>query len=162
MSLKTCLSIASLCTAAAFASGAALAQDTKTVLTLATAKVMADACEQKAKAEGWKMVIAIVDDGGNMKYLSRMDGSFLVSVEIARLKAETSARLPVSSRKLGEIAQSVKGIELVPGLVIFPGGLPIFTASGAQLGGIGVSGASGDQDEVCAQAGVDAAKGMLK
>jgi glc operon protein GlcG len=162
MSLKTCLSIASLCTAAAFASEAALAQDTKTVLTLATAKVMADACEQKAKAEGWKMVIAIVDDGGNLKYMSRMDGSFLVSVEIARLKAETSARLPVSSRKLGEIAQSVKGIELVPGLVIFPGGLPIFTASGAQLGGIGVSGASGDQDEVCAQAGVDAAKGMLK
>jgi uncharacterized protein GlcG (DUF336 family) len=162
MSLKTCLSIASLCTAAAFAGGTALAQDTKTVLTLATAKVMADACEQKAKAEGWKMVIAVVDDGGNLKYLSRMDGSFLVSVEIARLKAETSARLPVSSRKLGEIAQSVKGIELVPGLVIFPGGLPIFTSSGAQLGGIGVSGASGDQDEVCAQAGIDAAKNVLK
>jgi uncharacterized protein GlcG (DUF336 family) len=162
MSLKACLSIATLCTAAAFAAGTASAQDTKTVLTLATAKQMADACEQKAKAEGWKMVIAVVDDGGNLKYLSRMDGSFLVSVKIAQLKAETSARLPLSSRKLGEIAQSVKGIELVPGLVIFPGGLPIFTAGGAQLGGIGVSGASGDQDEVCAQAGVDAVKGVLK
>jgi uncharacterized protein GlcG (DUF336 family) len=162
MSVRSRLSIAALCLAGIVAAGTASAQDTKTVLTLATAKKMADACEQKAKTEGWKMVIAVVDDGGNLKYLSRMDGSFLVSVKIAQLKAETSARLPLSSRKLGEIAQSVKGIEMVPGLVIFPGGLPIFTAGGAQLGGIGVSGASGDQDEVCAQAGVDAVKDLLK
>jgi len=161
MSLKSYLSLASLC-AAAIAAGPAAAQDTKQVLTLATAKQMADACEQKSKAEGWKMVTAVVDDGGNLKYLSRMDGSFLVSVKIAQAKAETSARIPVSTRKFGEISQTVKGLDLVPGVVIFAGGLPIFTASGGHLGGIGVSGGSADQDEVCAQAGLDAVKGALK
>lgn len=161
MSLKKTLSIATLCTAAAFAGNAA-AQDSKTVLTVATAKQMAEACEAKSKAEGWKMVIAIVDDGGNLKYYSRMDGSFLISVKISQSKAETSARVPVSTRKLGEISQGVKGLELVPGVAIFAGGLPIFTAGGAHIGGIGVSGGSADQDEVCAQAGLDAVKGVLK
>jgi len=161
MSFKTTLSIATVCAAAAFA-GTAAAQDTKTVVTLATAKQMADACEAKSKAEGWKMVIAVVDDGGNLKYLSRMDGSFLISVKIAQSKAETSARVPVSTRKFGEISQSVKGLDLVPGVVTFAGGLPIFTAGGAHIGGIGVSGGSADQDEVCAQAGLDAVKGTLK
>ncbi|MBX9630515.1 MAG: heme-binding protein [Burkholderiales bacterium] len=161
MSFKKTLSIATLCAAAAVA-GTAAAQDSKTVLTLATAKQMAEACEAKSKAEGWKMVIAIVDDGGNLKYYSRMDGSFLISVKIAQSKAETSARVPVSTRKLGEISQSVKGLELVPGVAIFAGGLPIFTAGGAHIGGIGVSGGSADQDEVCAQASLDAVKGVLK
>jgi uncharacterized protein GlcG (DUF336 family) len=91
-----------------------------------------------------------------------MDGSFLISVKIAQSKAETSARVPVSTRKLGEISQSVKGLELVPGVAIFAGGLPIFTAGGAHIGGIGVSGGSADQDEVCAQASLDAVKGVLK
>ena len=54
----------------------AWAQDMRAMLTLATAKKMADACEQKAKAEGWKVIIAIVDDGGNLKHFSRMDDSF--------------------------------------------------------------------------------------
>lgn len=161
MSFKSTLSIAALCAATAFA-GTAAAQSTKTVLTLATAKQMADACEARSKTEGWKMVIAVVDDGGNLKFLSRMDGSFLISVKIAQIKAETSARLPVSTRKFGEMSQSVKGLELVPGVATFAGGLPIFTAGGAHIGGIGVSGGSADQDEVCAQAGLDAVKAVLK
>ncbi len=45
------------------------------------------------------------------------------------------------------------GIPFVPNLTAFPGGLPIMTADKVQIGAIGVSGATGDQDESCAQAG---------
>jgi glc operon protein GlcG len=140
----------------------AWAQDMRSMLTLATAKKMVDACEQKAKAEGWKVIIAIVDDGGNLKYFSRMDESFLLSVKVAQLKANTSAAVPFSSRRFGEIAKANPGVELVPGTATFPGGLPIITASGKHLGGIGVSGASADQDEACAQVALDAVKDVLK
>jgi glc operon protein GlcG len=53
-------------------------------------------------------------------------------------------------------------VELVPGTATFPGGLPILTASGKHLGRIGVSGASAEQDEACAQAALDAVKDVLK
>lgn len=137
------------------------AQEMVPMLTLATAKKIADGCEAKAKAEGWKMVIAVVDNSGNLKYYSRMDGSFQVSVRIAQLKAQTSAGAPVSSRQWGEISEKVKGLELTPGTVAFGGGFPIM-AGGKHLGGVGVSGASAEQDEMCAQAGLDAAKDVLK
>jgi glc operon protein GlcG len=148
--------------AGCLAISSAHAIETKPTLTLAVAKKMAEACEQKAKAEGWKMNIAVMDDGGNLKFFSRMDDSFLVSVRIAQLKASTSASLPLSSRKFGEIAKQNQGLELVPGVVTFGGGFPIMTGGGKQIGGIGVSGASAEQDEVCAQAGLDAVKDDLK
>jgi glc operon protein GlcG len=138
------------------------AQEMRPMLTQATAKKMADACEQKAKAEGWKIIVAIVDSGGNLKHFTRMDDSFQISVRIAELKAATSAGVPVSSRKFGEISREMaKGLELVPGTASFPGGLPIMSG-GQHIGGIGVSGATGDQDEACAQAAVDAVKDILK
>jgi glc operon protein GlcG len=137
------------------------AQEMRPMLTQAVAKKMADACEAKAKAEGWNMVIAIMDGGGNLKHFTRMDDSFGISVRISQLKAATSAGVPVSSRKFGELSKDVKGLELVPGTASFPGGLPIMSG-GKHIGGIGVSGASGDQDEQCAQAAVDAVKDQLK
>jgi len=152
---------ASLAVALAFAGTAAVAQDTKPTLTLATAKKIAEGCEAKAAKEGWKMNIAIVDDGGNLKFFERQDDSFLISIKVAQLKAGTSASLPLSTRKFGEISKAVPGIELVPGTATFAGGLPIF-AKGKQVGGLGVSGASADQDEQCAQAGLDAAADLLK
>jgi glc operon protein GlcG len=145
----------------ALAAAQASAQEMRPMLTQAVAKKMADACEQKAKAEGWKMIIAVVDDGGNLKHFTRMDDSFMISVRIAQLKAATSAGVPVSSRKFGELSKDVKGLELVPGTAAFPGGLPIMSG-GKHIGGIGVSGASGDQDEQCAQASLDAVKDQLK
>jgi glc operon protein GlcG len=140
----------------------ALAQQKVTVLSLDTAMKMAQACVDKAKAEGWKMNIAILDAGANLKHFVRMDGSFLGSVEIARLKANTSASFPFSTKQLGEIAQRVPGIAFVPGLVTFEGGLPIKTAGGEHVGSIGVSGASAEQDGMCAQAALDAVKDDLK
>jgi len=138
------------------------AQQKKTTLGLESAKKMAAACEQYARKEGWNMVIAIVDDGGTLKHFSRMDNAFRASVEISQLKANTSSGFPRSTRQVGEIAQQrAPGIVHVPGIVTFAGGLPIVTATGEHIGAIGVSGATSDQDEVCAQAGLDAVKSEL-
>src|SRR5258708_11398797 len=73
---KTLLSvgIASLFTALA---GSAMALEQRPILTLEVAKKMAVACEAKAKQEGWKMNIAIVDNGGNLKKFLRQDDAFL-------------------------------------------------------------------------------------
>ena len=147
---------------AALASAPTLAQDKKTVLTADTAKKMAAACVAKAKAEGWKMNIAILDDGGNLKYFERMDGAFMGSIQIAQLKANSSSMFPFSTKMIGEITQKIPGIAFVPGLVTFEGGLPIKTGGGEHIGAIGVSGASAEQDGMCAQAGLDAVKDDLK
>jgi glc operon protein GlcG len=117
----------------------------------------------KATAEGWKMNVAVLDDGGNLKAFVRMDGAFLGSIQIAQLKANTSASFPFSTKQVGEIVQTrVPGLAFVPGLVTFEGGLPIKTASGEHIGAIGVSGATAEQDGACAQAGLDAVKDDLK
>jgi glc operon protein GlcG len=161
MSRKSVVTLALAC-AAAMLTATATAQEARPMLTQATAKKMADACEAKAKAEGWKMVIAVMDDGGNLKHFTRMDDSFGISIRVAQMKAATSAGVPVSSRKFGELAaKDVKGLELVPNTASFPGGLPIMSG-GKHVGGIGVSGASGDQDEQCAQVALDAVKDVLK
>ena len=139
-----------------------MAQDKRTVLSLETAKKMAAACEALAKQQGWKMNIAIYDAGANVKYFLRQDDAFLGSIEVAKLKANTSAKFPFSTKMLGEIAQKVPGIAFVPGLVTFEGGLPIKTGGGEHIGSIGVSGASAEQDGQCAQAGLDAVKDDLK
>lgn len=155
-----CVTITSLFAALA---GSALALEQRPILTLETARKMAAACEARAKQEGWKMNISIVDNGGNLKYFVRQDDSFLKSIEIAHLKAGTSAGFPFSTKQVGEIAATrVPGISYVPGIATFEGGLPIMTADGKHIGGIGVSGASAEQDGVCAQAAVDAVKGDLK
>jgi uncharacterized protein GlcG (DUF336 family) len=136
---------------------------------LAMAKKMADGCEAKATQEGWKMNVAVVDEGADLVLFRRMDGAFLGSVEIAQMKARSSAMFPFPTRGLGEIAFGkdgkpgrTPGLAFVPGLAAFPGGLPIKTADGAQIGAIGVSGGTGDQDEACAQAGLDAVADQLK
>ncbi len=158
---KTLLSISLLSLLTGLA-GSAVALEQRPVLSLDVAKKMAAACEAKAKQEGWKMNIAIVDTGGNLKYFSRQDDAFLKSIEIAQLKAGTSAGFPFSTKQIGEITTKVPGIAHVPGIVTFEGGLPIMTADGKQLGAIGVSGASAEQDGVCAQAAIDAVKSELK
>jgi glc operon protein GlcG len=157
---KTLLSLSA---AALFVSASASALEMRPVLTLDVAKKMAAACEAKARQEGWKMNIAILDAGGNLKHFVRMDDAFLKSIDIALLKAETSAGFPFSTKQIGEIAASrVPGIAHVPGIVTFEGGLPIKTAGGVHIGSIGVSGATAEQDGICAQAALDAVAGDLK
>ncbi len=142
------------------------ALETRPILTLEMAKTMADACEAKAIAEGWRPVnIAIFDQGADLKYFRRMEDAFRGSIQIAMLKGQTSANFKRSTRAFGDFAyggERPHGIQLVPGLVVFPGGLPIITAADHHIGGIGVSGATSAQDEICSQAGLDAIQDMLK
>jgi glc operon protein GlcG len=147
----------------------ALALDKTPIISLDLAKKMAAGCEAKAKEMGWKMNISVVDSGANEIFFEKMDGAFLGSRDIALHKAQTSARFPFTTRFMEQLAYGkdlkggmVPGIAQVPGVTAFAGGLPIMTADKVQIGGIGVSGATADQDETCAQAGIDAAQDALK
>ena len=142
--------------------GTASAQEMKPFLTLKTAKMMAEAAEKKATAMNIKVHIAIVDDGGNLKYFLRQDAAPLVAEKISQMKAFTAVAMEKSTTQVGEISKAeTPGIELVPNLIKFGGGLPIKNAKGQILGGIGVSGASKEDDETVAQAGLDAVKALL-
>jgi len=148
---------------------AAMAVETKPALTLDMAKKMAAACEAKATQEKWKMNIAVVDDGANLIFFQQMDGAFKGSSYISQHKAMTSANFPFPTRMFGELAFGkdgkpgmVPGIADVPGIITFAGGLPIMTASKVQIGGIGVSGGTADQDEECSKAGLEAVASDLK
>jgi glc operon protein GlcG len=149
-------------------SSAATALDTAPALSLDLAKKIAAGCEQTALGKNWKMNIAVVDSGANQVFFERMNGAFLGSIDIARRKAETSAKFPFPTRFVEELGYgkdhkggAVPGIVEVPGIIAFAGGLPIMGA-GAHIGGVGVSGGTADEDEACAQAGLDAVKDMLK
>ena len=147
----------------------ALALDKVPVISLDLARKMAAGCEAKAKEMNWKMNISVVDSGANQIFFEKMDGAYLGSGEIDLHKAQTSARFPRSTRDFEQLVYGkdlkggmVPGLALAPGIIAFAGGLPIMTEDKVHIGGIGVSGGTSDQDETCAQAGIDAAKDDLK
>lgn len=143
------------------ASFAVQAQTAQPALDLATAKAIAEGCEKYAAGKGWRMIVAVHDSAGNPKYFSRMDGSILISVHVAQLKADTSASLPVSTRQFRELAKGIPGAEVLPRTTSIIGGLPIMTSKGVHIGGVGVSGGSEEEDEECAKKGLEAAKNLL-
>jgi glc operon protein GlcG len=160
---------AAMATALVCVSSLALALEKTPVISLDAAKKMAAGCEAKAKEMSWKMNISVVDSGANEIFFEKMDGAFLGSREIAFHKAQTSAHFPFPTRLVEQLAYGkdlkggvVPGFALVPGIVAFAGGLPVMTEDKVHVGGLGVSGGTADQDETCAQAGLDAAKDALK
>ena len=160
--------IAAVVSGLGFCGSSAMALDTLPILSLDVAKKMADACVAKAMQQGWKMNVTVVDVGANPIVFNRMIGAFLGSAEISKMKAETSAKFPFPTRVFEELGYgkdhkggTLPGIVEVPGIIAFAGGLPIM-AGKAQLGAIGVSGGTADEDEQCAQAGIDAVKDELK
>lgn len=140
--------------------GGTAAASSEGPLTTADCDRMLAAAEQKAHAIGVPMVIAVVDEGGNLKAFRRMDGALLASVQIAQGKAYTSAALRMPT---GEVAAQVQpgaplyGIAMAePGKYItFAGGLPLWRG-GRLIGAIGVSGGTVEQDEEVALAGQQA------
>lgn len=156
------------------AATSAHALDKLPVLSLEAARKMVAGCEAKAKEMKWKMNVAVVDNGANLIIFERMDGAFLGGSDLARRKAETSAKFPFTTRFVEEISYGrggkdgldrkggpIPGFALAPGLVAFPGGMPIIVG-GTHVGGIGVSGGLPDEDELCAKAGLESAKDMLQ
>jgi uncharacterized protein GlcG (DUF336 family) len=140
--------------------GAELA--TKKALTLEIARNVAAAGEEFARKNGWKVAIAIVDEGGYLIYFERMDGAPLSAVDLANRKARTAAIFGRPSKAYNErIQQGETGVVAIPGVLPFEGGLPI-VFEGQVLGGIGVSGVTSQQDGMVAQAGVDAFARMVR
>jgi glc operon protein GlcG len=126
-------------------------------LTLEAAKKVASAAEEEALKNKWTVVIAIVDDGGNLVYLQRLDETQIGSIEVAVQKAKTSASFKRPTKAL-EDAVMTGGRTVVlslPGALPIEGGLPLMV-DGKVIGAIGVSGVTAPQDGQIAKAGVDA------
>ena len=124
------------------------------------ARRIISAAVQKAEEIGQPMNIAVMDAGRNLVAFERMDGAWVLSIDIAIDKAFTSAGRGLSTREIGEKAQPGQplfGINTTNGgrVVIFAGGLPL-VRDGEVVGAIGVSGGPVDQDEKVAEAGVAA------
>lgn len=127
-------------------------------LALEMAKKMADAAEEIAMKKSIKIVIAIMDNHGNLKYYRRMDGNNFVSVRMAQLKALTSASIPISTKDLAYRNAGLENLPYLaaPGVLLLEGGLPIITKDNQHIGAIGISGANPELDGICAQAALDA------
>jgi glc operon protein GlcG len=132
----------------------------KKSLTLEIAKQIASAAEKEAAANRWNMVIAILDDGGNLLYLSRMDDAQLGSIEVAQLKARTALRFKRPSKAFEEaLVGGRMAILGFPDVIPVEGGVPL-TVDGKIVGAIGVSGGTSPQDSAVATAAVDALAGL--
>jgi uncharacterized protein GlcG (DUF336 family) len=122
---------------------------------LTEAKAVAQAASAKAKAEGWTMVIAVLDAAGHLIYLERADGTQLGSITVAQEKARTALFFKRPTKALEDAVLGGKpNMMTLPGATPIEGGLPL-TLDGVIVGAIGVSGARSDQDGLVAQAGLD-------
>jgi glc operon protein GlcG len=129
---------------------------TKRVLTLEAAKLIATAAEEEARMNNWTMVIAIVDDGGHLIYLERMDGTQLASVIVAQEKAASAIRFKRPTKALEEAVAGGRIVVMkLAGAIPVEGGVPI-VVDGQYIGAIGVSGGASPQDSQVAAAGLTA------
>lgn len=129
----------------------------KTALTLDGAKRIAAAAEQKAKVEGARVVIAVVDEGGSLLLLERLDDTQIASVNVGIDKARTAAIYRRPSKVFEDQVKNGRVSALaLHGAVALQGGIPIVVA-GKVIGAIGVSGETPGQDEEIALAGASVA-----
>lgn len=128
------------------------AQTARPMLDYATAVTMRDACIAYARDHQTSVAIAIYDDEGRLMTYDAMDGVVNVAGELAQWKAKAAVGYRVATADMAKW-----GATGVPGVATLPGGVPFFTAGGAPLGAIGVSGASQGNDLPCAKAAVAAA-----
>ena len=141
---------------ALLASFSALAQTVdKKALTLDGARKIAAAAEDEAKKNKWNVVIAIVDDGGNLLYLQRMDGTQTGSIQIAIDKARTAQAFKRPTKVFEDaVAGGRNAILGIDGAMPLEGGVPI-KLDDQVIGAIGVSGVTAQQDGQIAKAGAD-------
>lgn len=129
----------------------------KYVLTSELAREIVNRAEEEAKKYGVSVCIAVVDDGGNLVEFRRMTGAPILSIGIAQDKAYTAVAFGIPTSEWYKLIKDepalLYGIVHTPRLIIFGGGLPI-KLNGQIIGGIGVSGATAQQDEEIARAGV--------
>jgi glc operon protein GlcG len=122
-------------------------------------KVMAGA-EAEAKKNNWPVVIAILDSGGLLVLLQRMDNAQWGSIEVAKDKAHSAVGFRRPTKVFSDLlAQGGANMRLLnlSGASLIEGGIPI-VADGKIVGAVGVSGVTAQQDAQIAQAGIDALK----
>jgi ATP:cob(I)alamin adenosyltransferase len=117
-------------------------------LDLETAKKVIAAVEARAKEQGKHAVIAVCNAEGNPIAVHVMDGSFLVSYEVAVKKAYTAVAVKMSTMELSALCQpggTFYGLQALDKVITFGGGIPLYQ-SGVIVGGLGVSGGTGEED----------------
>lgn len=129
----------------------------KPVLTQDDVKNIAAAAQAEALRNSWNVTIAIVDDGGHLLWLQRLDGAAPVSAYVAPAKANTAALGRRESKfyedSINNGRVSFTTVPRIEGLL--EGGVPI-VVDGHVVGAVGVSGVKSDQDAQIAQAGIAA------
>lgn len=133
---------------------------TRPYLTLEDARKIAAAAEAEAVAHRWAVTIAVVDDGGHLLWLQRLDGCAPVSSAIAPEKARTAALGRRPSKAYEDVVNNGRyaflSVPLLQGLL--EGGEPI-VVDGHTVGAVGVSGVKSPEDAQIARAGVAAVAG---
>lgn len=134
-----------------------LTMKTKPFLELADVKIIAAAAEAEALKNNWAVTIAIVDEGGHLLWLQRMDGAAALSSHIGPAKAHTAALGRRESKVYEDVINGGRTAFLtVPGVhALLEGGVPI-VKDGNVIGGVGVSGVKSNEDAQIAKAGIAA------
>jgi uncharacterized protein GlcG (DUF336 family) len=123
-------------------------------LSLDDAKRVAAAAAVEAQKNGWPVVIAIVDDGGNLMYLERLDGTQKGSSHIAEEKARAAILLKRPTKAIEDnVAEGRVVMMGLPWAIPLEGGVPLIK-DGQYVGAIGVSGVQSFQDGIVARAGI--------
>ncbi len=140
----------------------ALTLPTKKTLTLEAARLALSACEAEAQRNGWRVVIAVVDEGGHALLVARLDGAQWSSIDTSVSKARAAVAWKRPSRLLEESVNAGRTafLSIAQGMAVLQGGVPI-EIDGAIVGAIGVSGVKASDDELIALAGVNALKAAV-
>ncbi|MCG9890647.1 MAG: heme-binding protein [Thermosynechococcaceae cyanobacterium MS004] len=134
---------------------------TEKQISLSAANDAAQATLATCRQAGFRISVAVLDRGGNLKVILREDGAGLHTVDSARRKAYTALTFRVPSAEFAQRTSATPALTNLEEVLALAGGLPI--RSGEEvIGAIGVGGApSGDRDAACAQAGLDRIKSRL-
>ena len=140
----------------------ALTLPSRKTLTLEAARVVMAACEAEAVRNNWRVVIAVVDDGGHPILVERLDGAQISSIETAVEKARAAVAWKRPTRLLEEAVNNGRTafLSITQGMAVLQGGVPV-EVDGAILGAVGVSGVKASDDELVALAGLAALKQAL-
>lgn len=131
----------------------------KKALTLAAARAIVAAAEAEARKHNLNVTMSVVDDGGYLLHLARMDDTGLASVEVSIAKARAAVMFKRPTKFWEDAYASGKThLANLPGVLPIEGGMPL-TVGGKIIGAVGVSGASSAQDGQVAAAGAAALGG---
>jgi len=126
----------------------------KKSLTLEAAQKIAAASLVEARANNWNVIIAVVDEGGHLITLNRMETAQYGSIDVAIGKAKTAAAFRRPTKVLEDVAKTRPTLSTIANAYLLEGGVPIIY-NGQVIGAVGVSGATSQQDAQVAEAGIN-------